>query len=1004
MSLLLPGIVIMAEAPTVSAAPSIGRVTVSGTKILVDGAVPTEKFFGVDDTTALQFAIMAYINGETNVAGWSSVFPGPDTSTRRTVDPHDTADNFWHQYFALMQYYDCNLVRIGCGDAWGTELQYNAWLNHHDAYISLLKTMCRQAEAHGVWVTLVLAGSQEYPTFQYKGSGTVFDPSSSAFSRWAAYCRDVMTALDGENAICWYDLYNEPDHNFVAQSYWKGDKAKFNTWARAAVAATNGVSSHPRTMGVAALGTLFGWNKADFDLAVGTIGVEILHVHYYGSNYDSYNFAAPEDWARQNGKPLFWGELGWNGQYPLTRYTFAENAIWNAGGQAIASMVLTGTSGYPYYGGSLVDTHTGDSTPPQVSITSPAEGSVTSSRSVTVAWTGSDASGIKGYQHSLDGAAWSTQSTSKSVAFSNLADGQHQVQVRATDNYNNVATASVRFTVDASAPTISVTSPAAGSMVPSSVTISWSAQDGTSGVRAFKYRLDGAAWSADYAGTSRTFSGLSGGSHLVEVQAIDHAGNSATASVAFVVDAQPPAVQITSPSQGGYLGSSTVSVSYSATHSPSGPAYVLVRLDSGAWVNDTTKAGVTFQNVGDGAHTVTVRAYSSVGSVGESSVSFTVDTVAPSVTITTPGDGSMTGSGEVVVAWTGSDASGIGGYRYRVDGGAWSTLGPSTMTELALTDGSHLVEVQATDRAGNAATASATINVDTLLPMVSVDAPVGGSALNTTAVELRWTADGTGSDVARVEVRVDGTAWSDVDVLTRSYTLSGLGTGRHTVELRATDAAGHNATAASTFYIDVDAPGVVSHGPTGEDVAQYSLLTVTFSEPMDPASAVVTVEGVAGTIGWNGETLVFTPSEGLPRGQTIVVRGAAVDLAGNTVEFQWSFSTTMRAAARGQVQDDGGRPVEGAIVVLDNGDSTLTDGAGVFVFEVEAGVYNVTVSKDGFRSLQVPLELDPEETVVVGLSSVQPARVPSDPSGIYGVIVLVAVALCVALVVLMRKR
>ena len=359
LGLILPGAMIMHEMPSASASPAIGRVTVSGTNILVDGAIPSEKFYGVVDTTALQFAIMTYINGETGVRGWTSVFNNPDTPNyvRSPVVPNDTPENFWHQYFALLQYYDCNLVRIGCGDTWGTSLQYNAWLNHHDAYIELLRTMCEQAEAHGVWVSLVLAGSQEYPTFTFGGSGSVFDPSSSAFSRYAAYCRDVMAELEDENAICWYDLFNEPDHNYVNQNYWKGDKVRFNNWAKAAVAATEGASTHPRTMGVAALGSLFGWNKADFDLAVGKIGVEILHVHYYGSNYDAYNFQLPEGWARQNGKPLFWGELAFNKDYPIVRYDFAEQAIWNAGGQAIASMVLTGTPGYPYRGGSLVDVH-----------------------------------------------------------------------------------------------------------------------------------------------------------------------------------------------------------------------------------------------------------------------------------------------------------------------------------------------------------------------------------------------------------------------------------------------------------------------------------------------------------------------------------------------------------------------------------------------------------------------------------------------------------------------
>ena len=555
LGLLLPGALIMHDMPAASASPSLGRVSVSGTNILVDGSVPSEKFFGVDDTTALQFAIMTYINGESGVRGWSSVFNTPDTPNyvRSPVVPNDTPENFWHQYFALLQYYDCNLVRIGCGDTWGTGLQYDAWLNHHDAYISLLRTMCEQAEAHGVWVTLVLAGSQEYPTFQFGGSGSVFDPSSSAFSRYASYCRDVMAELENENAICWYDLFNEPDHNYVARDYWQGDKMRFHNWAKAAVAATDGASSHPRTMGVAALGTLFGWNKADFDLAVGKTGVEILHVHYYGSNYDANNFNLPEGWARQNGKPLFWGELAYNDVYPIVRYDFAEQAIWNAGGQAIASMVLTGTPGYPYGGGSLVDDHQlpADSTPPVVSITSPASGLVTGESSVTVKWSGSDASRIEGYRYRLDGGSWSSATTVTSALFSALLDGEHVVVVEATDVLGNSRSTSLSFVVDTSVPAIDITSPRDGTRTNStSAEVEWSSEDPAS-LMSIELQLDDGTWTSyDVLSGHIALTGLSEGEHTVRVRGTYASGGSYVDRIVIHVDTVPPAKGMVTDAEG----------------------------------------------------------------------------------------------------------------------------------------------------------------------------------------------------------------------------------------------------------------------------------------------------------------------------------------------------------------------------------------------------------------------------------------------------------------------
>jgi len=354
LALLLPGMIIICDTPSASAASSYGRVTVSGKNILIGGQVTSEQFYGVVETTALQNAILAYIYGQTGVAGKTSHLNGPDTSKQGGYIPyHKDAEEFWDQYFAITAYYHCNLVRMGAGDRWGTSIQYEAWLYHHDEYINLLKVMCAEAEEHGVYLCFVIAGSQEVPAYTYGGIGSVFDTASTAYAHYITYAKDTMQALDGQNAIFMYDVFNEPDHDQVYQNYWRsnGGKTAFNTWAKAVAAATFGVSTHPRTMGVAGMGLMFGWGQSDFNLATGSCGFEILHRHFYAQANDAYLFADPEAWADAVGKPLFWGELGYNGVYPLIKWTFGEESIRKAGGQLICTMVLTGTANYPYTGG-----------------------------------------------------------------------------------------------------------------------------------------------------------------------------------------------------------------------------------------------------------------------------------------------------------------------------------------------------------------------------------------------------------------------------------------------------------------------------------------------------------------------------------------------------------------------------------------------------------------------------------------------------------------------------
>lgn len=354
-SLLSMGALLVTSPTAMAASPShdMGRVTVYGTDIYIDGVKTDKNFFGVVDSTALAFAIDNYINGNKAVAGWTSVFNGPDTGARMPVTPNDTPDAFWNQYFAQMKSYDYNLVRIGPHDYWGTEMSYNAWKNHQDQFYDMLHSMCYYAQYHGVWLSFSMGGSQQFPAYHFHGSGNVFEPGSGAFNNYIEYVNAIMVELEDWDSIFMYDVFNEPDHDQVYDAYWQshGGKQAFNNWANAVADATAGVSTHPRNMGVAGFGKMFGMNQQDFNLATGHTGFEILHRHYYGSNTDPYNFEAPEKWAKEIGKPLMWGELAYNGVYPLVRYDFGEKAIWNAGGRLITSMVATGTPGYPYHGG-----------------------------------------------------------------------------------------------------------------------------------------------------------------------------------------------------------------------------------------------------------------------------------------------------------------------------------------------------------------------------------------------------------------------------------------------------------------------------------------------------------------------------------------------------------------------------------------------------------------------------------------------------------------------------
>ncbi|MCP8315321.1 MAG: pre-peptidase C-terminal domain-containing protein [archaeon] len=93
------------------------------------------------------------------------------------------------------------------------------------------------------------------------------------------------------------------------------------------------------------------------------------------------------------------------------------------------------------------------------------------------------------------------------------------------------------------------------------------------------------------------------------------------------------------------------------------------------------------------------------------------DNIPPTLSITSPTNGTEVKSSSVSVTWTGSDAdSGIDHYEVRLDDGSWSGVGTAlTYTFVNVPDGSHTIRVKAVDVADNSKIALVNITVNTSL-------------------------------------------------------------------------------------------------------------------------------------------------------------------------------------------------------------------------------------------------------------------------------------------------
>ena len=581
-----------------------------------------------------------------------------------------------------------------------------------------------------------------------------------------------------------------------------------------------------------------------------------------------------------------------------------------------------------------------DSSAPEISITSPADDSVLPVNSVTFEWSVTDeGTGIDTVEYKLDAEAWTTTTAIGTLERTDLAEGAHTFSIRATDNADNTASLPVQFTVDTLDPTVAIDSPADGETVDTADVLIEYTVDGTGTTATVERSVDGGAW--EPAGMASTLvESLSEGAHTVDIRATDEAGHEATDSVGFTVDlGVVPTVTITAPGDGAVIPEDSVTVTWTIEN-PAGS--VEVQLDDGAWV-PVTGDSTTFEDLSDGEHTVTVRTTQG----GEDSVTFTVDTTPPTVSISSPADDAVIDSASVVVTWTSTDAVTT---ERKVDGGDYETVTGTSTTVSSLADGEHTVEIRVTDIAGHQASDTVTVIIDTTAPSVEITAPLDGASMGTELTVQFTTDDGAGSGVETVEVRMDAGDW--LVATGGSHTFSGLIAGEHTVDVRATDFAGNYATDSVTFTVeeeedDTTAPSLSITSPANGTSLSTSSVTVTWTAS-DAGSGVATIEvkldsGVWTTV--TGSSREFaTLTEG---SHTVSVR--VTDNAGNEATASVTFMVdTVDPSLTIDSPEDGMETEETSVTIT----WTCTDtGCGIERIEVrlDDGSY-VSVGTDSERT------------------------------------------------------
>jgi len=417
------------------------------------------------------------------------------------------------------------------------------------------------------------------------------------------------------------------------------------------------------------------------------------------------------------------------------------------------------------------------------------------------------ASGLGSIQYSLDGGAFQAGS---SVTIS--ADGAHTVSFKAVDNAGNAATSPTQtINIDKTGPAITVTLPTAdgsdGWYKTAPVTVAALANDATSGLSSIQYSIDGGALQAGSFAIIST-----DGTHTVSFTAIDNAGNTTTSPTQTVkVDTTGPAIAATLPSAdglGGWYKTVPVTVTALASDGTSGLSSIQYSVDGGA-----LQAGSSALISTDGTHTVSFRAVDNAGNAASSSTqTVKVDTIGPAITSTTMG--TMGGGGWYIttaqVLGSATDAtSGLVGIQYSIDGGGWQSA------PIQVGDGTHNVQIRATDVASNTTTNTVVVKVDIVRPAsLFVSPPEGTSAVAAGDFKMTGHTVDVDSGPQAAEVSIDnGANWQALPAIDSAgnwsfvWDTTGVANGTYTVFVRATDLAGNQEhTAQVTVIVSNQAP------------------------------------------------------------------------------------------------------------------------------------------------------------------------------------------------------
>ena len=599
--------------------------------------------------------------------------------------------------------------------------------------------------------------------------------------------------------------------------------------------------------------------------------------------------------------------------------------------------------------------------------------------------------------------------TVPSADLAGLKDGDASVQVSVTNAHGNSASAGREYSVDATAPTVTIDTVAGDNVINGSEAAAGVAISGTTtaevgqtvtvtlGGNSYTAQVQqGGVWSVNVPGTD--LSALADNGYTVQASVSDAAGNPGSAGKAITLDTTPPTVSFNVVAGDDVINSvehgQAQIVSGTATGASVGDK-VVITIGSNQYTTTVDASGKwsvgvpasVISALTDGTVTLSATITDSAGNSSTQTHDVVVNTASVALTVNTlSGDdvinAAEAGASLVINGSSAQFASGtqvtitLNGKSYTAtiqSDGSWTTTVPAADVGTLADGASYQVSVSAQDSAGNSASATHTISVDTTAPVISVNTLSGDDVLNAAEAQQPLTVHGSSSAEAGQTVTVtlggktytalvgsDGTWTLDVP----AADLAALSQGALTVTASVNDKAGNSGQTTHTLTVDTIAPAVTISTVADDDIvnnaeqlAGQTISGTTTAEQGQTVTVSFNGHSYQATVAANGSWSVFVPGRdflGLSDGD-YTITATVSDKAGNP------GSATHDVTLNGDVptiaintfaQDDIVNAAEHGTPLVISGTTDAPAGQTVTI-TLNGKTYTATVQNDGTWSYTV---------------------------------------------------